>query len=129
MVELSDTEPEPGLALFVASGALTAEELLAACSRFLEGSPPRRALVDMAAATLAGIATEDIRNLALRLTRATDRRRPPRQIALVCGRAVDFGLARLLLTHLSLEGCPARLAVFMDQGLARAWLSGGEAAE
>jgi len=46
----------------------------------------------------------------------------------VCGRAVDYGIMRMMLAYLELEGHPVRAAVFLDIKEAKAWLR-GEASE
>jgi hypothetical protein len=45
----------------------------------------------------------------------------PGKAAIVCAEAVDFGLVRMLATHLELGGHPAKVAPFPDLESAKAW--------
>ena len=127
MVALVGKEAE--VTAFVAEGELSATEVLGAYSEFLEGGISRLALWDFSRATLRRIDSEGIRDLARKVVQVNRGRRSAGKTAVVCGRLVDFGTARMLATHLSIEGYPVEVVVFMDKTAAMAWLAEEESDE
>lgn len=122
MVSLQAKEAE--LTTFVARGELTKEELLDAYASLLNGEPSPLVLWDLTDATLARVRAGDMPLVAKAVAELARGRRPMGRSAFVCGRLVDFGLARMLTTYLSLSGYPTQLEAFMDGTRARAWLRG-----
>jgi hypothetical protein len=109
-------------ATFVGQGEVNPGELLGAYSDFLNGGPTRLALWDLSSATLARIDSPSIQDLAKCMAQMAKGRHVGKA-AVACSRAVDFGLARMLTTYLSIEEFPAQVAAFQDAESARAWLT------
>ena len=114
---------DDGIAAFVGHGEVTPGEILDVYTDFLNGRPGRLALWDLSSATMARIDSEGIRDLAKRVAQLGSGRRDGGKAAIACGKAVDFGLARMLATYLSLDGLPVEIGVFADSDSARAWLT------
>jgi len=125
MVDLAARDDD--MAVFVAKGELSADEIYRAYPGYITASPPRLVLLDLTAATLTQIATAEIQRLARGLATLGRGRRPPGKCAMLCGRTVDYGVARMLQIYLSIESYPASLAAFMDRKQADAWLAEAQA--
>jgi hypothetical protein len=122
MVTLVEKTAE--LSRFVGSGELSPGELLDTYTTFLDSSPTPLALVDLTQASLQRISGESMRLLARRVTELGKGCRPRGKTAIVCGREVDFGMARMFATLASIEGHPVRFAAFLTLHSAKAWLAG-----
>jgi hypothetical protein len=123
MIEL--LSHESGITTFVGQGSITARELAAAYAQFVANAPTSRVLWDLSSATLAYVDAEDIRKLARDLTEIGKMRRLSGKSAVLCGRQVDFGMARMLQTYLELEGYGVNVAAFVDRNRALQWLGEG----
>jgi hypothetical protein len=122
MVELKERSAD--ITTFVAAGDLRPHELLDAYRAFLDSAPTPLALIDLSSASLARIDAESMRQLARRTAELGKQRHVRGKAAIVCGRDVDFGMARMFSTLASLEGHPIQFAVFPGPNSARAWLTG-----
>jgi hypothetical protein len=111
-----------GIGAFVGEGEVNPAELLGAYSDFLTGGPTPLTLWDLSSATIAGIDSESLRDLARCIAQMGEGRHGGKT-AIAVGRAVDFGLARMLEAFLSFERFPVKVAVFPDSHSARAWLT------
>jgi hypothetical protein len=107
----------------VGHGEVTPGEILAVYADFLGGRPGRLALWDLSSATVAKIDSEGIRDLAKCMAQMGSGRRHGGKTAIACSRPLDFGLARMLATYLSLDGLPVEIEVFRHLDSARAWLT------
>jgi hypothetical protein len=89
-----------------------------------ERGPSPLVLWDLTGATLVRVRAEDVLSWQGRGGLARGRRSMGRS-AFVCGRPVDFGLARMWTTYLSLNGYP-RSSGLHGQHSGEAWLLGGD---
>jgi hypothetical protein len=122
--------PEEGdLTMFVAERDMSSDELfdelLRSYSHSPEGAPSHLELWDLSRASFADISGREIHELGQRIAAAGKGRRPSGRAAFVSGRGVEYGMAQVLATRLSIEGYAAAIAVFTDVDSARAWLRGG----
>jgi hypothetical protein len=122
VLELEKTATD--IATFVAAGELTSDELLEAHRTCVDWAPLVLALVDLSSATLARIDGEAMRQLARRAAQLGIERGVRGRVAIVCARDVDFGMARMFSTYVSLYSHPLRFEVFPGLNSARAWLAG-----
>jgi hypothetical protein len=126
MLEL--TASDPGALTFVGRGELTVDEILAAYKLFLDmASPTAGVLWDLSLATLAAIPMAEFRALAERMAKMGAACRGGKS-AVVCGRDVDFGIARMLQGLIADSG-RAQVAVFRELAEARVWLGRAAAGE
>ena len=114
---------ETGARSQVVTGELTPEELLNALEQIYTGpdyQPEVRALWDLRGAQLHRFSQRDIRRVADFV--AANRNAPPgTPAALVVGRTLDFGLARMY-EQMLVASTEVRTKVFRDIDEARAWL-------
>jgi hypothetical protein len=114
---------EDEMSLVVAQGELDVDQLIAAYGEYLGGNPALLTLWDLSSASLRQIDVVDLRTLAQRVAEEGKGVRSRRaRSAVVCARAVDYGLIRVLLAYLVVESYPVRIAVFMNRDEAKAWL-------
>jgi hypothetical protein len=117
-------DDETGYRTHVVTGELTPEELIEALSRTYADSeyePGACVLWDVTGAELHLFSRQDIRKIAEFV--AGNRKAPPgARSALVVGRALDFGLARMY-EQMLVASTDVSVMVFRDIDEARAWLN------
>jgi hypothetical protein len=114
---------EGQLTVFVGWGELSPDEILGAYADFLRTGPTPLVLWDLSAATLTRMHTEDIHAFAERATQWHSVGRQGGKSALVVGsRDLQFGVARMLSTFLSLKGYPVKVETFRSRKEAQPWL-------
>ncbi len=125
MAVTTTLDTETGARTHVVTGELTPEELLEALGGVYarqDYRPGACALWDLRGAELHKFDKKDIRRVA---TFVTDKRGAPKGTcaALVVGRSLDFGLARMY-EQMLVASTDVRVMVFRDIDEARVWLRG-----
>jgi hypothetical protein len=121
VVQVLPSEAE--FAVVVAEGDLDDDQLLTAYEEYLQRDPVPLTLWDLSKARLDQIDAVALRALARRVAELGKRVRSRNaRSAVVCARPEDFGLARMLMMYLVVEGYPVRIAAFMNRDEAKAWL-------
>jgi len=124
MVRLTEAD-DARLTLVVASGDLQPAEVVLALSTAVEAHAQRPVMWDMTAARLSSLSSDDVRRVAQQALGSLATLCACGQAALVCSEDADFGVARMLATYVSLEGCPLQIGVFRGTDEAKRWLLGG----
>lgn len=109
------------LTVFTVSPEAGPQDILEAALSFM-GAPTRLALWDLRSSTLNKATTEELRQATAEFLSLARTQSRGGRAALVVGNDVTYGLMRMLVTHAELEGYAAKLRVFRDVVVARAWL-------
>jgi hypothetical protein len=108
---------------FVLAGDVDTAEWLDAYERFAQTEPGGHVLWDLTEATLSGLTSAAVYDLAPRLGAIRARHGAVGRFALVCTRDVDFGLARMLVIYARLADPPTPMEAFRNSDVAWRWLS------
>ena len=117
-------ESSTGVTMFTVVGEADALEILNQIVTFLREAPTMRVIWDIRNGTLSPLSPHDLRMIVERAGPLTHVRAGGRT-AIVCSRAVDFGLSRMFQTFAELAAIPFEIRVARDLDDARRWIEAG----
>ena len=113
---------ESDLTTVVVSGAVDVEQMKTQVLGFLKGEPTQRVLWDIRNGSLEKLSMDDMRAIITEAAPHAHKRCGGRT-AVLCTRAVDFGLARMFELVAEAYHIPFEIRVFLNEQHALDWLA------